>query len=220
MRKVPGGPYRGLLLTGAALLLGCDRSPTSSEKVPIPSFSIVPGSGAWSTRAPMPTARFASAAGVINGVLYVVGGTDAVPPPDEGSAASHTANEAYDPVTDSWAAKAPFPEGPGGVVYAGAGVIAGKLYIVGGVFSNDALQPRNTLEVYDPVADVWTSKTPMPTAREQIAVGVISGKLYVVGGAGGGGQCCIPHSELEVYDPSSDTWTSKAPMPTARSAPA
>jgi N-acetylneuraminic acid mutarotase len=165
---------------------------------------------AWTARASMPTGRWTAAAGVINGLLYVVGGSDAT-----SSTASKRANEAYDPMTDAWVAKAPIQNGAG-LAYAGAGVIAGKLYVVGGCFFSDCI-PGNTnaLEVYDPVADAWTTKAPMPTARNMVAVGVINGKLYV---AGGEGQCgpCVPTSVLEVYDPSTDTWASKAAMPTAR----
>lgn len=61
----------------------------------------------------------------------------------------------------------------------------------------------------------WETKDPMPTARYGSAAGVIGGKLYVASG------CCIsPHfpnprfTVLEVYDPNTDTWTTKAPIPT------
>jgi N-acetylneuraminic acid mutarotase len=41
---------------------------------------------------------------------------------------------------------------------------------------------------------------------------VINGKLYVAGGASAAGSLAT----LEVYDPATDTWATKAPMPTAR----
>src|ERR1044071_5203106 len=62
---------------------------------------------------------------------------------------------------------------------AAAGVIKDKLYIVGGATKGGAV---NTLQVYDPTADTWTSLKPMPTSRFYPAVGVIDDKLYVVGG--------------------------------------
>jgi N-acetylneuraminic acid mutarotase len=208
-----------LAVAVALALAGCgdnQKSFPTSPQTPTPSFQIIPGSGTWTTAAPMPTARTMSAAGVINGLLYVVGGSDAA-----GSSTSKRANEAYDPATNTWATKAPDPIANGagsGVAFAGAGVIAGKLYVVGGcVFADCIPGNTNVLEIYDPVANAWTTGASMPTARNMVAAGVIAGKLYVVGGEG---QCgpCIPNSVLEVYDPSTNTWASKAAMPTARAA--
>jgi len=62
---------------------------------------------------------------------------------------------------------------------------------------------------------------PMPTPRQGAVAGVIEGKLYVAGG------CCVSITDpfpffhtLEVYDPATDTWASKAPMPIAVTAAA
>ena len=170
---------------------------------------------AWTTKASMPTARQTAAAGVINGVLYVVGGSDAT-----SSTASKRANEAYDPVTDTWVAKAPDPiqNGAGqGVAYAGAGVIAGKLYVVGGEGTCGPCIPTSVLEVYDPSTDTWSSKAPMPTARAELTAGVVNGILYVIGGrTGGGASASVSVGTVEAYDPTTDTWTTRAAMPTPR----
>ena len=62
---------------------------------------------------------------------------------------------------------------------AGAAVLGGKLFVVGGHGGTAYL---NTVEVYDPVANAWTSRTAMPTARAALGVGSVSGWLYAVGG--------------------------------------
>ncbi len=55
----------------------------------------------------------------------------------------------------------------------------------------------------------------MPTARGQIDGAVINGKFYVLGGST---DNATPLATLEVYDPFTDVWTTRAPMPTARMA--
>ena len=154
----------------------------------------------WTTKASMPTARFALAAGVVNGVAYAVGGNNGV--------ASATV-EAYDPTTNTWTVKAAMPTAR---AYLAAGVVNGVLYAVGGTDGSHFL---TTVEAYDPATNTWTTKAPMPTARYGLAVGVVNGVLYAVGGYdGSSGQ--FPLATVEAYDPATNTWTTKASMPTAR----
>ena len=55
----------------------------------------------------------------------------------------------------------------------------------------------------------------MPTPRMGIHANAVDDRIYVIGGdqiiAGS-----VPSGLVEVYDPSTDTWTRKADMPTAR----
>src|SRR5579863_4495839 len=55
----------------------------------------------------------------------------------------------------------------------------------------------------------WTTKAPMPREHGYGAAGVIGKSLLVVGGA-------RPLDALDAYDPATDTWSIKAPMPTGR----
>lgn len=107
-----------------------------------------------------------------------------------------------------WEARAPMPTAR---IYTATGVIANKLYVATG-------QLTTALEVYDPATDTWTTKASIPTNRAGASAGVIDGKLYVVGGCINS-DCRIGITNiLEVYDPATDTWASKTPMPTPRSA--
>jgi hypothetical protein len=54
----------------------------------------------------------------------------------------------------------------------------------------------------------------MPTARGALSTSVVDGKIYAIGGVPYNGGAAF--STVEVYDPATDTWTTKAPMPTAR----
>ena len=52
----------------------------------------------------------------------------------------------------------------------------------------------NTVYEYDPAANRWTAKAPMPTRRGGGAAAVVDGKIYVVGGRPPGG------ADFAVYD--------------------
>lgn len=94
------------------------------------------------------------------------------------------------------------------------GVINGKLYVVGGV--PPAGYSTTTVEMYDPVTDTWTAKASALTTRALAGGGVINGKLYVVGGCVNSDCRIGVTNALEVYDPVTNSWTSRAPLPTPR----
>jgi N-acetylneuraminic acid mutarotase len=58
----------------------------------------------------------------------------------------------------------------------------------------------------------WTTKAPMLTPGGG-AVGAANGILYDVGGVAG---CCTTLDVVQAYDPGTDSWTYKAPVPTTR----
>ena len=97
------------------------------------------------------------------------------------------------------------------------GVVDGKIYVIGG--AGPVYEALGTVEVYDPVSDTWETKSPMPTARQGLSTSVVNGKIYAIGGAEFS-SASFSNSEkfstVEEYDPATDTWTIKSPMPTAR----
>jgi N-acetylneuraminic acid mutarotase len=74
----------------------------------------------------------------------------------------------------------------------------------------------NAFEVYDVGDDAWTPLPDLPQAfpnRNHIAATAIDGKIYVAGGRYGGGSFSDPVTDsLDVYDPASQQWTTRAPM--------
>ena len=64
------------------------------------------------------------------------------------------------------------------------------------------------------VSITWTQKTDMPTARGFIppAASVVDDKIYIIGGTSGPDV----FDNVEVYDPSTDSWESKSPLPDTR----
>ena len=86
----------------------------------------------------------------------------------------------------------------------------GKIYAIGGW--GDINIPHHTVEEYDPAADSWAKRAPMPDFLSALgAAAAANGKLYVVGD----GQNEII-STVGEYDPSSDKWTQKASLPDRR----
>jgi N-acetylneuraminic acid mutarotase len=74
------------------------------------------------------------------------------------------------------------------------------------------------------VENSWVSKAPMPTPRGGLGVATVKGKIYAIGGIGGEIDMTVgtvPYSSgflntNEAYDPITNTWETKASMPTAR----
>ncbi len=113
--------------------------------------------------------------------------------------------------SDTWTTKANMPTARN---YMTSGVVNGKIYVIGGLAYGDHL--LKTVEAYDPTTDKWVTKTDMPTARRGIAAGVVNDKIYVVGGLVCSNNDSTYTAKMEEYDPATDTWTTKASMPTAR----
>jgi hypothetical protein len=70
--------------------------------------------------------------------------------------------------------------------------------------------------------DTWAAKAPMHEARSGLGVVAVNGKIYAIGGSTASGQY-PPDVEFggfvgtnEEYDPATDTWATKASMPTPR----
>ena len=70
--------------------------------------------------------------------------------------------------------------------------------------------------------DTWAAKAPMQQARGGLGVVAVNGKIYAIGGSTASGS--YPPDAFagglvgtnEEYDPETDTWTYRAPMPTPR----
>jgi hypothetical protein len=74
---------------------------------------------------------------------------------------------------------------------------------------------------YDPATNTWTERAQAPHHHHGGVARAINGKLYVAGGMTRYWEDAAPRpltwAELDVYDPATNTWTTKAPMPAPRS---
>lgn len=147
--------------------------------------------------------------------------------------------ESYDPTTRSWtpranlptaryflaAAAAPCPNDaawPGGWWGHSAETC---IYAIGG--KNAGGSQLAAVEVYHPRTDTWNTATGLPTARDTLAAATApcpsaqssgAGKahppktcVYAIGGYNSGFK-----DTVESYDPTTDSWTPRTAMPTAR----
>jgi glucose/arabinose dehydrogenase len=108
-----------------------------------------------------------------------------------------------------WSTKQPLPAS---LLDAGGTAVGGKLYVVAGKTSAG---PQSTMYVYDPVANSWTTGPSLPgPAVENPAIATVNDKLYAFGGSTAPFSGAVANAS--VFDPASSSWTSLAPMPTAR----
>jgi hypothetical protein len=95
-----------------------------------------------------------------------------------------------------------------------AAAVDGFFYAVGGRASG----LRASLERFDPgsgdpALGTWTPLRPLPTARGGIAAAVVGGRIHVFGGEGNSQSPAGTFEENEAYDPATDTWSTRCPLP-------
>jgi N-acetylneuraminic acid mutarotase len=175
-----------------------------------------PAGNFWTTKSPMPIPVLGSASAVLDGKIYVIGGSRHFQWGWE--LATVGSNQVYDPEDDAWSTRANLPTSES---YAAAGATSGvtapkKIYVVGG--SNET-NYSNVTYAYDSKDNVWSIGTPMPTPRVYLALAVVDDILYAIGGFDGEnwlnvneqymplGYGTVP-PELQVLSPENKTYTS------------
>jgi N-acetylneuraminic acid mutarotase len=108
-------------------------------------------------------------------------------------------------------------------VAAGIAAVNETIYVFGGsqtlnVSNHYFSTTINATESYNLIIDAWTEKASMPTSRSYFGTAVYQNRIYCIGGLvlSGNGIEKASTRINEVYDPRTDTWETKTPMPTAR----
>jgi N-acetylneuraminic acid mutarotase len=172
-----------------------------------------PLTDAWRALPPMPTARGGGVAAVVREKLYVIGGAGPVPGasdtairPRQPQRSLGTVEE-YDPLTKQWRERTPMPTPCN---HMGGEVVNGKIYVIGGRLSGAFIigLPGNIdlVQAYDPAADSWATRSPMPTARSGLNTASLNGIIYAAGGEAQTAASLTAFRAFEAYDPASDTW--------------
>jgi hypothetical protein len=154
-----------------------------------------PVTNTWTAKKDMLSERRAAQAGVVNGIIYNIGGNT-----DQRNC------EAYDPVTNTWTRKSDRPESGGDLAVT---VYNGLVYTFGGGYTGTA---QKNVYAYDPQTDSWTKKADMPTARFGFQTYLVGGKIYAIGGTQ---MMYDALKTVEEYNPVSDTWKTLENMPVA-----
>jgi N-acetylneuraminic acid mutarotase len=147
------------------------------------------------------------------GKLYVFGGST------EPFSGAVTNAAVFDPTADAWTPLPSLPTARGGAT---AQAIGDQLYVAGGMGADGASVA--TVEVFDPSAGeggAWSTAPSMSVRRDNPGSAALDGRLYVFGGRtrdADGTEVDGTLTSVEMYDPGTETWTGRAPMPTGRRA--
>ncbi len=210
---------RGLCAAVAAAALLAVAAPACAQAPATPTPD-----NPWVTLAPFPEPFEDLLGATAGGKLYVFGGLA------PGWRPKALVFE-YDPANDTWSKKKPMPLGAHRFALASHG---DRIYAFGGFKYPEsgaaAWEPVNNAWEYDPASDSWKALAPMPSKRGAAAAAVVQGKIYVIGGAGAmpgaGDAAMVPTRRhmtvgtVEEYDPKTDSWHTRAALPTPRNHPA
>jgi N-acetylneuraminic acid mutarotase len=96
--------------------------------------------------------------------------------------------------------------------------LAGKLHYFGGT-NPERTRDLNTHYVLDLTGGgtAWTPAAPLLEARNHLGSAVLNGVIYAIGGQTGHDAHLTTLNTVEAYDPATDHWERRAPMPRALS---
>lgn len=113
-----------------------------------------------------------------------------------------------------WQKIAPLPRACAAI---GCAAIDGLVHAIGGAYGETTPEKKSVdwHYVYDPKADKWSERRPLPTGRDHTGTLVADGRIHVIGGRV---DSFHTNSSLHhAYDVKEDKWYARAPLPTPRS---
>ena len=151
----------------------------------------------------MPVSRVHPAVGVVDGKIYIIGGST-------GWGLEHERRmdrvSIYDPATDTWEEGPKMPTGRD--AYLG-GVINNYIYVIGG-YGPPAGRVLKNIEEYDPINRQWRMKNDMLEIRYSFRTVVVEDDIYLIGGIDKLRQYL---ATVDVYNPQTETWSDIPAMP-------
>jgi N-acetylneuraminic acid mutarotase len=181
---------------------------TVPPATPVPSPKITYGDGTWDPLPPMPRSLWGAGSAVLgDGRVLVIGGLSG---PNSASALATV--EVFDPKSNSWDAAAPMLQAR---AYPAAATLAdGSVLVAGG--SRGGV-PLDGAERYFPDSGTWVSAGVMSAPRTEARATMLrDGRVLVTGGGSEAPPSYRSTNAAEIFDPVTGSWTSTAPMSTAR----
>lgn len=164
-------------------------------------YAFDPEKNAWEQLGRLNDFRGGSAAVLLDGTLYVMGGITTAGPDD--------AFEYYDAARSGWNGLKSMPTARLHLAAASAG---GRIYALGGRKGSIA-KNLGVTEAYDPKKLEWETITELAVPRSAHAAAERGGLIYAFGGESKEGTI----AEVEVFDPKKRAWSTMAvPMPNPR----
>lgn len=144
---------------------------------------------------------------VVSNKLYLIGGFDI-------GTGSTSQTWQFDPTAAAgsrWLRRLDLPVARS---YIPATAIGGLIYTGGGSnFVAGTVTDSADSFKYDPVANTWTAIANIPRAAGETRAVVMNSQMWVLGG---GRTAPNPSTEVNIYNPGSNTWTTGVPFATAR----
>jgi hypothetical protein len=144
----------------------------------------------------------------VDGKIYAIGGYESVDVHDGTILSFVDTNECYDPTADTWATLKPMPTPRGNFIIV---TCQGKIYCIGGAdgtiypLGPPVFRPLDVVEVYDPIIDMWESRTSCPiNVQQDMQAQVVNDLIFIITSKG----------ELYMYKPLLDKWSTKTSLPT------
>lgn len=165
-----------------------------------------PATGIWARTGSMNQSRFAPAMALLpNGKVLAAGGYGG----GFGQGVFRNSAEVWDPATGIWTPTASMYDcrvQPSTTVLPG-----GRVLVIGGNGCTAATQA--TAELYDPATGAWTRAANMSTPRASHTATLLpDGRVLVAGGRQTDGAIDRVWATAEIYNPSTDSWTSAGSM--------
>ena len=185
-------------------ILGGMKSFTLSGEIPVKTVWMYdPVLDTCIAKAGMDTMRTLFPSCAYDGKIYVIGGARRL---FSGTTLLRSI-DVYNPEQDSWTHLTDMPVAR---FTHEASIIDDKLYIIGG--ADAAWQPIGRVDIYDLVTGSWMTGADMPTPRGELCAEILNDKIYTIGGHRGKLTNERGEKIVEVYNPTTDTWTSAADM--------
>jgi N-acetylneuraminic acid mutarotase len=88
---------------------------------------------------------------------------------------------------------------------------AGRIYAVAGICE---ASETDTAFVYDIAARQWSPIAPLPREAQSVCLRTVNRRLFCFGGYDS--RLALKYDDVWLYDPESDTWMARTPMPVPR----